>query len=99
LPTVGQFTPTQLVDGAVLTCAAVNALSDAATTCSNPLLNGEEIAETNIADAEICKVVTGHGFAFSNGKVSTDIGFAWAAGAWVLAQPLPGGFAMTALGC
>ncbi len=99
LPTVGQFTPTQLVDGAVLTCSAVNTLSDAPTTCSNPLLNGEPIAETDISDREICEVVAGRTFKFSIGKVSTDTGFAWAAGAWVLAQPLPGGFAMTALGC
>jgi hypothetical protein len=99
LPTVGQFTPTQLLDGAVLTCEAVNTLGDAATTCSNPRLNGEEIAETDIADTEICKVVTGRGFAFSEGKVSTDLGFAFGGGAWVLDQPLPGGFAMTAIGC
>jgi hypothetical protein len=67
LPQLGTFTPTQVVDGAILTCA-----SSTATTCNTPQLNGLGIASSVAGATEICAFVRG-----------TATRFMWDGSKWV----------------
>ena len=95
LPQLGTFTPTQIVDGAILTCT-----SPTATTCSSPQLNGLAIAATGeIATAtEICAFVRGTGwFTISTAGSSTATRFTWNGTKWVATTASDGSW--TSFGC
>jgi hypothetical protein len=85
LPLVGQFTPTQIVEGAVLTCALTQNVS-VTSICVGPKLNGLDLSDTEASLVTICNTVTGtalppsHGF----GPLSTATRFVWTGTTWAL---------------
>jgi hypothetical protein len=89
LPPVGSFTPTQIVEGAILTCASTS-VSATTTDCSGSKLNGLNISGVPGFDANgnaICNVVTGHSWAgIAFGGVSPGPQFTWNGSNWVLAS-------------
>ena len=105
LPPVGRFTPTQIVRGAILTCASTSVSSTfPVAICQGLTLNGVEI-RWNIPEANaICNAVTGAGA----NSLTTDVVvpaipyFIWNGSAWALASTAPppaGTFRMTVLVC
>jgi hypothetical protein len=95
LEPIGRFTPTQLVAGAVFTCASTS-VTETTATCSGMKLNGLDVqGSTGGGDVlqspawgEICSVVTGkewtwpvsHSFA---GGIDSEY-FGWDGAKWVL---------------
>jgi hypothetical protein len=82
-PAVGSFTPTQLVQGAILTCP-----SPSGKSCSGqPELNGLDIA-FGIAEANrICNTVTGNGYHHLTGTgIATTPHFIWTGTSWALSS-------------
>jgi len=60
-PPVGQFTPTQLVQGGILTCASMST-TNTITVCTGPKLNGLDVGFSGLTTdetARICATVTG----------------------------------------
>jgi hypothetical protein len=88
LPPVNRFTPTQIIDGAILTCTSASGDANS-TTCSGPELNGMDIAFAIPAWREICDVVTG---AFRSGSILNGAGaatapyFIWNGSSWALSS-------------
>jgi hypothetical protein len=81
-PAVGQFTPTQLVQGGVLTCGGV---SQAGAQCDTPRLNGALIALSLSSVQRICQTVTGSpSFNAATGTTALDNLFSWNGTSWVL---------------
>ncbi len=56
-PAPGKFTPTQIVEGAIVSCGTVSA---SGLMCSQPLVNGIAIEDTDTADV-ICAATVGTG--------------------------------------
>lgn len=85
-PTIGQFVPTQIVHGAVLTCASVSTTATTAT-CTGLQIQGHDV---RIAAAEanaICQAVTGLGFSSASGSgTATNPYFIWTGTTWALAS-------------
>jgi len=83
---VDGFTPTQIVEAAILTCTSTSATATT-TTCDGPKLNGLDI-RFGIAEANaICHVVTGGGFnfVFSNSPPAVPY-FIWNGSSWALSS-------------
>ena len=62
LDPIDRFTPTQLIEGGVLTCTSGTSVSVSTTTCVGPKLNGLDITESSPVATAICNRVTGSGF-------------------------------------
>ena len=87
LPPVDSFTPTQIVNAAILTCASTSATATT-TTCNAPRLNGIDI-RLDFPEAEaICNAVAGNGnlSAASNPTAATVPYFIWNGTNWALAS-------------
>jgi len=87
LPPVDRFTPTQIVEAAILTCASTSATATT-TTCNGPKLNGMDI-RLDFPEAEaICNVVVGNTSlaAFSTPTPATVPYFIWNGTNWALAS-------------
>jgi hypothetical protein len=72
---VGQFTPTQLIQGAILTCAGASNLN-----CNGPKLNGLDLSSTtDVASVNaICNTIDGStAFAFGYGGSILSTKFVW----------------------
>ncbi len=86
LPPVGAFTPTQLVQGAILTCATINT-TVADSTCSGLQLNGEDIEFTIDGANRICKTITGGQFDVgAAGGEAANPHFTWNGTSWTLSS-------------
>jgi hypothetical protein len=93
VPPVDAFTPTQLVQGAILTCALTSTTAFS-TTCIDPKLNGLDIRFDAISGGEpnrICATVTGPGggLATFNGGSAAIPYFIWTGTTWQLSSSLP----------
>jgi hypothetical protein len=90
LPPVDRFTPTQIVNAAVLTCTSTSATATT-TTCNDPRLNGMDIRLGFAEAGAICNVVVGNSslFASSNPTVATVPYFIWNGTNWALASTTP----------
>ena len=98
VPPVGSFTPTQLVQGAILTCASTST-GAGLTTCFGPKLNGLDIQLVfgSPEAIRICNTITGLGFSSTSGGVAaSNPHFIWT-GAWALSSV--GAVAMQTLVC
>jgi Collagen triple helix repeat (20 copies) len=86
LPPVDRFTPTQIVRGAILTCASTR--GNASTTgCGGPRLNGMEIRFALSEWTAICNAVTGGGFFVAATQTSATVPyFIWNGSNWALAS-------------
>jgi hypothetical protein len=87
LPPVDRFTPTQIVNAAILTCASTSATATT-TTCNGPRLNGIDI-RLDFPEAEaICNAIVGNGnlSAASNPTAATVPYFIWNGTNWALAS-------------
>ncbi len=71
LPVVDMFTPTQVVEGAVLTCS-----TSTATSCSGLKLNGLDVRLGASEANRICNRVTGAGYVTANGLGAVSLHFA-----------------------
>lgn len=95
LPPVGEFTPMQLVQGAILTCTSTIPIVGFVVTCDNPKLNGMDIGGMNISDNisltnRLCATITGergHSFSQPNAP-TTNPKFSWTGTAWALSSAL-----------
>jgi hypothetical protein len=86
LPPVDSFTPTQIVNAAILTCTSTSTTATT-TECDGPKLNGLDI-RFGIAEANaICNVVTGGGFSFvfTNSLAAVPY-FIWNGSNWALSS-------------
>jgi hypothetical protein len=85
LPGVDRFTPTQIVDGAILTCVGTDT-NQRSTECVAPKLNGMDIDGEVAATVRICDTVTNGkagGFdVLTNGAVK----FTWNGTSWALSS-------------
>lgn len=79
---VGQFTPTQIIQGAILTCDT----GYTATKCPGPKLNGLDLTTRNVSGLSvICNTVRGTSYAFYNlGSSSSALRFLWNGTSWAL---------------
>ncbi len=93
---VGRFTPTQIVEGGVLTCTASSG-DLIFTNCEGLKLNGLPINAGEAASA-ICETVTGWTPAGQSGKPPdlSQPAFSWNGYRWVLSEPIG---ELTGLGC
>jgi Collagen triple helix repeat (20 copies) len=86
LPPVGSFTPTQIVRGAILTCASFST-SATTTSCSGLKLNGMDVRLGVTEAIVICNSVTGQGFITASGIGSAATPyFIWNGTAWALSS-------------
>ena len=87
LPPVNRFTPTQIIHGAILTCASTS-VTATATTCQGIMLNGWVLGATTFAGPEpqtICNAVTGAAPQTYGGTSSVPgPRFIWNGSNWVL---------------
>lgn len=83
LVAVGRFTPTQLVEGAVLTCTSTSVNADF-TACANAKLNGIDLPYSQAAADAICAVITGKGNVGISSPQNSSPVFAWNGATWVL---------------
>lgn len=86
LPPVDSFTPTQIVEAAILTCTSTSTTATT-TECDGAKLNGTDI-RFGISEANaICHVVTGADFSFifSNGPPAVPY-FVWNGSSWALSS-------------
>jgi len=90
LPPVDRFTPTQIVNAAILTCASTSATATT-ITCNDPRLNGIDIRLDFPEAGAICNAVAGNGnlSASSNPTVATVPYFIWNGTNWTLASATP----------
>ena len=86
LPPVGAFTPTQLVQSAILTCTS-ESTAGSITTCNGLKLNGVDV-RIAVAEAQrICNTVTGLGFSSaSGGGTASTPHFIWNGTNWALSS-------------
>ncbi|MEO6124824.1 MAG: hypothetical protein ABIR32_14055 [Ilumatobacteraceae bacterium] len=92
---VGQFTPTQIIQGAILTCT-----TSSATQCSGAKLNGLDLSATTIGASldTICATVRGTGSAGVSGAVAaTALRFVWNSPGWGLETAFTS--SITSFGC
>jgi Collagen triple helix repeat (20 copies) len=84
LPPVDRFTPTQIIHGAILTCAGTSATATT-TACGGMMLNGSVIGLTEVEPFAICNAVTGARPSSSGGPVEVPgPRFIWNGSNWVL---------------
>ena len=90
---MGQFTPSQIINGAILTCDSVtppNPSDDA--FCQGPMLNGMPVrgSDDSAENVAICKAVTGNGaldvWGGGGGDASLKRVFGWNGSTWVLSN-------------
>lgn len=82
LAPIDRFTPTQLVEGAVLTCASTD-VGPTSAGCFGMKLNGLDVRNNGASSNAICNVVTGAGFA-SWSAANTSAGYlSWDGAKWV----------------
>ena len=97
LASIGQFTPTQIIHGAVLTCTNPST-SALATSCNGVKVNGLDVRVGPALDA-ICDMVTGKGPAGVSGNLpSTATFFDWDGSTWVLGTD-PASGRLSGFGC
>ena len=83
LSLVGQFTPTQIVHGAILTCTSTST-TNTSTNCDGPKLNGVDV-RNGLAPSAICAVVTGQNPAgVTGGGTPSSLTFGWDGTTWTL---------------
>jgi Collagen triple helix repeat (20 copies) len=98
LPPVGRFTPTQIVRGAILTCASPSTTTTSANCEGGLMLNGITIGYTGVEDTAICNAVTGAGVNSAGGLVSAPgPRFIWNGSNWVITSAT--GFSLEHVGC
>lgn len=86
LPPVDAFTPTQLVQSAILTCATTNNTATFAT-CGGLKLNGLDVRLAPAEANRICNTVTGAGFSVASGTAPASTPhFIWTGTAWALSS-------------
>ena len=86
LPPVGRFTTTQIVRGAILTCASTSVTGTIAS-CQGMKLNGLDIRQDIAEILAVCNAVTGAGFTSANGSGVADVPyFIWNGTNWALAS-------------
>ena len=84
LPPVNRFTPTQIVRGAILTCASTS-VNTARASCSELALNGMDIRFDTPEAQAICNAVTGVGASSVTGQGFAAIpNFIWNGSNWAL---------------
>jgi hypothetical protein len=88
---LGKFLPSQIVDGAILTCR-LNALFD--DTCFDPRLNGFRVGGDWPEANEICRVVFGSP-GFPGGSAPQGPVYVWNGSSWALGW----GFTLNELVC
>jgi hypothetical protein len=80
-PVFGQFLASQIVKGAVLTCATFSSTATT-VTCNGMKLNGLDVrlgpTEANV----VCNAATGRGYNSASGMGVVPQGLSWTAGAW-----------------
>ncbi len=87
LPPVKRFTPTQIIEGAILSCASSSG-AGTSTTCAGPMLNGMQI-EVGIGELiTICNAVGGAltGAVISGVTAATVPYFVWNGSNWALSS-------------
>jgi collagen triple helix repeat protein len=86
LPPVKRFTPTQIIDGAILSCASSSGTATS-TTCVGPMLNGMQI-EVGFGELiTICNAVGGVPFGAMGGtSAATAPYFVWNGSNWALSS-------------
>jgi len=86
LPPVDTFTPTQLVQGAILTCTTTST-SATNTICQVLKLNGLDVELELPEAARICNTVTGAGFNSGTGSgLADNPHFVWTGTPWALSS-------------
>jgi hypothetical protein len=100
LPPVGHFTPTQIVKGAILTCASVSEPAGAINTdCNGPKLNGMDINFGVAEGIAICSVVGQPLFITNvNGSLAATPYFVFNGSNWALSSA-GGANRIDAVGC
>jgi Collagen triple helix repeat (20 copies) len=100
LPPVGHFTPTQIVNGAILTCASTSEPAGAINTnCNGPKLNGMDIRFGNAEGLAICTVVGAPVFISNTGLTPASIPyFIWNGSNWALSSA-SGALRIDSIGC
>lgn len=84
LPPVNGFTPTQIVRGAILTCASTSATTTSAG-CEGMMLNGITLGYTGDENTAVCNAVTGANWNSAGGRLSVPgPRFIWNGSNWVL---------------
>lgn len=83
MPPVDRFTTTQIVKGAILTCASTS-FSATIATCTGLQLNGLAVRLVAAEANRVCNVVTGAGFATASGSGSVADFFTWNGSNWVI---------------
>jgi hypothetical protein len=86
LPPVNRFTPTQIINGAILTCTSASGTASA-TSCAGPQLNGMDIRNGFPELIEFCTAVAGdHGGTGTGSGVAADPHFIWTGSSWALSS-------------
>jgi hypothetical protein len=86
LPPLDRFTPTQIVNGAILTCASTTSTATS-TECASPRLNGIEIRFGAPEANAICNAVFGNNnFGIGTSTPATVPYFIWNGSNWALAS-------------
>jgi hypothetical protein len=96
LPPVDQFTPFQIVNGAILSCGSTfnNELN---AICNDMTLNGMQVYEDFPTEIAICTAVTGNGVIASGVDTLTLPAFIWNGSNWVLRSTA--GTRLSGIGC
>ena len=91
VPTVGQFTPSQIIEGAILTCASTITVATF-SACDTPLLNGMQLDANDFTNANlICDRIVGFVANLSApgvGSLGPVQLFHWNGSNWILRPPL-----------
>jgi hypothetical protein len=88
LPSIDRFTATQIVRGAILTCASTSVTATSAG-CQGMKLNGLDIRLGGAEAREICNAITGAGFNAAAGTPPAEVPyFIWNGSNWALTTAL-----------
>jgi hypothetical protein len=88
LPPIDRFTATQIVRGAILTCASTSVTATSAG-CQGMKLNGLDIRLGGAEAREICNAITGAGFNAAAGTPPAEVPyFIWNGSNWALTTAL-----------
>jgi hypothetical protein len=82
-PVFGQFLTSQIVKGAVLSCASV-ASATTTVSCSGMKVNGIDVRLSPVEANVICGAITGRGYNTANGMGVVSQHLAWTNGNWSL---------------
>jgi hypothetical protein len=84
-PVLGQFMASQIVKGAVLTCAGFSTTASSAS-CTGMKLNGLDVRLASTEAAAVCNAITGKGFAVASGQgTASNPYLVWNGTTWSLA--------------